>query len=416
MSKENLTANELYWIERSEQRLISAEQKALRLESELKAQFDRAYKNIESKISKLYFKYAQDNGLEYADAIKYLTANERKEFQQDLDFYIAQSKNKEYSQKFNNHLKALSTRARIQRLEEIKISIEYEINELYDQYLRLNTQITFDDILNESYYKTIFDIQQFQGFGLAFNRISSNVLESLLEFPWSGKNYSEKIWANIDDFTGKLETTLTVGIVQGKSNQDMAAELTKATGTAYKNAIRLVRTETNFIAGEATHMAYEQYGVEKYQFLATLDLRTSEICIKLDGKVFTEKERKVGINCHPMHPHCRSTDIPYIPDLEGTRTARNSDGNSYKVDRNMTFDEWYKKHVKGNAHELQAERMIKNKSVDSKQYEKYKNVLGKNAPKNFEAFQNIKYNNNNDWDLLKKTYNKTIRELKTKNK
>lgn len=415
MNNTQLKANKIYWEQRAEQRLISAERKALRLEKNMKNQFDRVYKSIENRIANLYFKYAGENGLSYDEAVKYLTQNERKEFQKNLDFYIEKSKDAEYSQRFNNRLKALSTRARIQRLEELKTNIEYEANELYHQY-SLNTQMTYDDIFNESYFRTIYDIQQFQGFGLSFNMISKNTLKSLLEYPWSGKNYSEKIWANVDSFSGKLENVLTAGIIQGKSNQEMAAELQKVTDTAYKNAIRLVRTETNFIAGEATHKAYQEYGVKQYQFLATLDLKTSEICRSLDGKVFEEKDRKPGVNCHPMHPHCRSTDIPYIPDLEGTRAARGSDGKTYKVDRNMIYDKWYEKHVKGNVHELQVQRMIKNKSADNKQYEKYKNVLGKNAPKNFEAFQNIKYNNNDDWKTLKRTYNSTIRELKKKNK
>lgn len=415
MNEKQLAENELYWKQRAEQRLISAEQKVLRLEKDLGKQFDQVYKDIEEKIAKLYFKYADENGLSYDEAVKYLSQNERKEFQKNLKYYIEKSKDAEYSQRFNSHLKALSTRVRIQRLEELKLNIKYEVNELYDQY-RLNTQMTFDDIFKSGYYKTIFDIQQFQGFGVAFNRISSNILESILEYPWSGKNYSEKIWANVDNFSNKLEDVLTAGIIQGKSNQDMAAELQKATDTAYKNAIRLVRTETNFIAGEATHKAYQAYGVEKYQYLATLDLRTSDICRSLDGKVFEERDRKPGVNCHPMHPHCRSTDIPYIPDMEGTRVARGSDGKTYKIDRNTTYDEWYKKHVEGNAHELRAEKMIKNKSKDQKQYEKYKNMLGGQVPKSFESFQELKYNNSDSWTDLKKTYGSRSRELRKQNK
>lgn len=403
MNDKQLKANEQYWMQRAEQRLLSAEQRALRLEKDMKMQFDRVYKNIESQIAKMYFKYAGENGLSYDEAVKYLTQDERKEFQKDLEFYIKKSKDAEYSEKFKSHLKALSTRERIKRLDELKLSIEYEVNELYHQYSS-NMQLTFDDIFKESYYKTIFNIQQFQGFGVSFNRVSSNILESLLEYPWSGKNYSEKIWSNIDNFSGKLENVLTVGIIQGTSNQEMAAELQKATNTAYSNAIRLVRTETNYIAGEATHKAYQEYGVEKYQFLATLDLSTSEICRSLDGKVFEEKERKAGVNCHPMHPHCRSTDIPYIPDLDGTRIARGSDGKTYKVDRNISYEEWYEKYVKGDAHELQAEKMIKNKSADKKQFEKYKELLGNNTPKSIEEFQNLKYNNDEDWKNLKTTY------------
>lgn len=412
MNENQLKANEVYWKRRAEQRLISAEQKALRLEKDMKKQFDRVYKNIENQIASLYFRYADENGLTYEETIKYLTQSERKEFQKDLKFYIEKSKDAEYSQRFKSHLQALSAKARVQRLEKLKLSIEYEVNELYDKYLRINAQVTFDDILNEGYYRTIFDIQQFQGFGTAFNRISPNILESLLEFPWSGKNYSEKIWSHVDNLSSKLESVLTFGIVQGMSNKEIAIELQKITDTSldtkkktpYKDAISLVRTETNFIAGEATHKAYQEYGVLKYQYLATLDLDTSKICRSLDKKVFLEEDRKVGVNCHPMHTNCRSTDIPDVTDLEGTRVARGSDGKTYKVDRNMNYDEWHKKYVDGDSHELQAEKMIKNASADKKQYEKYKNILESQAPKSFEKFQDLKYNYDEDWKKLKTTY------------
>jgi len=404
MSEEKLHRNEVYWQRRAEQRLIAAEQKALRLEKTMREQFDHVYKNIEAQIAAFYFKYADDNGMSYNKAIEYLTKDERKEFQRTLEFYIEKASDKEYSIRFNNSLKTLSTRTRIKRLEELKISVEYEVNELYNKY-NANSRNVFNKVYEESYYRTKFDIEQFTGFGLQLNRISGNVLESLLEYPWSGKNYSEKIWGHVDGLFSKLESILTSGIIQGKSNQDMAAELQKAADTVYKNAVRLVRTETNFIAGEATHKAYNDFGVAQYQFLATLDLKTSGICRSLDGQVFDEKDRKVGVNCHPMHPHCRSTDIPYIPDLEGTRVARGSDGKTYKVDRNMTYEEWYNKHVEGDANEKAAVEIIKkkakNKAADKIQHKKYREILGNYIPESFEKFQEIKYNKNVEWEANK---------------
>lgn len=397
--------NYIYWKKRAEQRLIDAEKKALRLEKDLKKQFEKTYKNIQAKISELYFKYGKESGLEYEDVVKYLNQNERKEFQKDLNFYIEAAKSGSYEKSYQLYLLALSTRSRISRLQALELSIRYEANELYNNYLRLNTQITLYDILNETYYKTIFDIQQFKGFGTNFSRLSPNLIESLLEYPWSGKNYSHKIWGNVNNFSSKLEDTLTAGIIQGKSNQDMAKELRKATDVAYKNVVRLIRTETNYIAGEATFKAYEAMDIEKYQFLATLDIKTSTICRELDKKMFLVSERKVGINANPMHPHCRSTTIPYIEDLEGTRIARNTSKNkSYYVDRNMTYQEWYKKHVITDTDEMLAEKMHKNKSADKKQQEKYREVLGNKIPKDFEKFRQIKYNNPEKWVEIKKEY------------
>jgi hypothetical protein len=94
--------------------------------------------------------------------------------------------------------------------------------------------------------------------------------------------------------------------------------------------------------GEATYKAYEELEVEKYQFVATLDKRTSDICQELDGKVFDMKDRIVGVNASPMHPSCRSCEIPYIQDDYSTRFARDSKGKAIEIPSNMTYEEWKK--------------------------------------------------------------------------
>ena len=59
--------------------------------------------------------------------------------------------------------------------------------------------------------------------------------------------------------------------------------------------------------------AYEKSGVvSKYQFIATLDERTSEICEDMNLRIFNTKDSQVGVNTPPMHSNCRSTTIPYL--------------------------------------------------------------------------------------------------------
>lgn len=45
--------------------LISAEQKALRFEESFKKSFEKVKSNIESEIADLYFKFADENGLDF---------------------------------------------------------------------------------------------------------------------------------------------------------------------------------------------------------------------------------------------------------------------------------------------------------------------------------------------------------------
>ena len=93
----------------------------------------------------------------------------------------------------------------------------------------------------------------------------------------------------------------------------MAARIRDRMGVAYSAAKRLVRTETAYIYEQATKDAYEECGVEWYEFLATLDGRTSEVCRELDGKHFKVRDAMPGKNYPPMHPNCRSTTVVWFP-------------------------------------------------------------------------------------------------------
>ena len=75
----------------------------------------------------------------------------------------------------------------------------------------------------------------------------------------------------------------------------------------------------------------------------------------------------------------------------------------------MSYQEWYDKFVVDKYSKDKAEvveKMIKNKSSDRKQFNKYKEVLGKESPKTLKDFKDIKYNNINEWNNLKAQYRK----------
>ena len=92
---------------------------------------------------------------------------------------------------------------------------------------------------------------------------------------------------------------------------------------------------------------YKKLDVEEYEFMATLDKRTSEICRELDGKHFKVDEAVPGENYPPMHPRCRSTTIMYKPEKYDTHTrmARDKDDKNIKISLGMKYDEWYEKYI-----------------------------------------------------------------------
>ncbi|MCI9069240.1 deaminase domain-containing protein [Clostridium sp.] len=89
------------------------------------------------------------------------------------------------------------------------------------------------------------------------------------------------------------------------------------------------------------------------------------------------------------------------------RTRNPETGKSYLVPGDMSYKEWYDKYVVdkyGKDKAKQLEKQIKNQSSDKKQFEEYKNILGKNSPKTLKEFQEINYNNIKEWSKLKENF------------
>ena len=104
------------------------------------------------------------------------------------------------------------------------------------------------------------------------------------------------------------------------------------------------------VVEEARMDSYKASNVERFQFLATLDDRTSEQCAEMDLQIFDVKDAEVGVNVPPLHPSCRSITVPYIDREsyglpEGTRAARDRYGRNIEVPASMSYKEWKAKYL-----------------------------------------------------------------------
>ena len=62
----------------------------------------------------------------------------------------------------------------------------------------------------------------------------------------------------------------------------------------------------------------------------------------------------------------------------------------------MKYPEWYEKYVKGK--ELEGKiKAAHNKEADKAQFQKYKAIFGDKFPKTFTEYQDLKYNNSEEW-------------------
>ena len=202
-------------------------------------------------------------------------------------------------------------------------------------------------IIPEAYYHTIFDIAQGTGVQPEFSAVPTRLINKIINEDWSGENYSKRIWENTEELAKEVRQVLTEAAVNGESIYKTSKRLSEKFDQSAYNSRRLIRTETTYATNQAELLSYEELDIDKYEFVATLDTRTSSICQKMDGKVFYTKDAQAGKNLPAMHPNCRSTTIPKFKDGNPTfRTARDKDGKRITVPASMKYPEWYNKHIK----------------------------------------------------------------------
>ena len=178
--------------------------------------------------------------------------------------------------------------------------------------------------------------------------ISSKPFEGrLLKNWWAGlkKSAQQAIESqiNIGVATGEPTHSIVQRIVGTSKNQYTDG----AFNTTRRHTETIVRTSINHIATQAREMTYgENKSVVKgVKWVSTLDSRTSDICIALDGEVFGIYEGPRP----PAHHQCRSTTIPVVKSWKelgikgfkemppGMRSSLNG-----QVPAKMTYGSWLK--------------------------------------------------------------------------
>ncbi|ARF66674.1 phage head morphogenesis protein [Paenibacillus larvae subsp. pulvifaciens] len=333
-----------YWRKRSEELGSRQFRKADSYVNRLQKEYAKAWNSMQKDIEAFYMRFADNNEISYAEAKKLLDAGELKEFRMTLEEFTAKAKDNA-DHRWTKELNNVYYRTRINRLEALQIQLRHHI-EMLAESSRKGTGDLLGDTYTDTYYRTLYEIQKGTGIGVTFAKIDSEAAWKIISNKWLSANYSERIWANKAKLIRELDTNLAQSLIRGDNVNKTARILSERMQVSFSNAARLVQTESAHIVSQATFDSYKASGVvEKYEFLATLDRRTSKICRHMDGKVFLLSEKKEGVNFPPLHPRCRSTTVAFFDDEAGVRAAKGKNGKTYYVPGDIHYEEWYKQFV-----------------------------------------------------------------------
>ena len=207
-----MSSNRDYWEERAKELENLVDEITDEELERLKDVLNDCQKKLNKEMQKIYAKYAKDNKVDYDEALKYLTDDEREEFQKDLSFYVEKYHDSEYVKANKQYLHALSVRARVKRIEEIKAEIKKVSNSLHTA-LNTTSRAALSDVMQEAYMHTAYSYTN--GGDIKVTNPSAKLFDELMNKPWSGSNYSDKIWDVTNGFEDKLSKIINSEMMQG---------------------------------------------------------------------------------------------------------------------------------------------------------------------------------------------------------
>lgn len=328
--KKAIESNSNYWEKRALENKLSAienEEDYLRRISSI---YDHANKQIDEKLARVYARYAKENNLTLEEAYKQLPKKMETEYKNDVMDYVNKAKDPSYKQYLLNQ----SIMHKHSVLDQLRTEIRSVI---YDIDMEETGGKFLEKIFTDSNYRA-----QYSNNEEAFAKVDKEKIQNLLKENWSGGgNFSELIWKDREKLVKALDDIVMKGLATGDNYDKMSDKLAKRMDTSKSNAKRLIMTESARMENEGLLSYYQRIGAKQLIFVATLDMKTSEICRAMDGTIIPIEDAKIGLNVPPLHPYCRSVISPHYEGNEpGDRVYRDVETGKTKSGRYRTYKEY----------------------------------------------------------------------------
>ena len=338
--------NQDYWTQRKANLIYEQMDKAEKQADKFDDIYRQSKTYLDKQINKIFDKFQRDYGLSESDARHVLKNMKDQKDLNELRKVLDARPNDPNIQRLLADLDSPAYAYRIKRLERLSDDLDRMRESIYHSEKK-GSDLFYSDLMNDSYYKATFDLQQQTGLAYSFSDLPETEIKRLQGLKWTGEGYSDRIWSNTGALASSVKDELLVSLMTGRSVRDTSQAIAERFEVGQNKARRLVRTESAFFHNQMELLSYEDAEITKYKFVAVLDRRTSKICQEHDNKVYNTAVP--GVNYPPLHPWCRSTTIAHDDDIDYSkleRRARNPEtGKVEYVPADMSYKEWYDKYV-----------------------------------------------------------------------
>ena len=413
--------SEEYWNDAALRREIAVQTGTNYTGEEILKLYDEALSDIDTEMQKIKINFQKRFGIDNETAEYFLTQAQQEENLKTLIKSLEYAPDEQARQDILAYIRrdGLSVRAyaaRKERYEAVKAVIYARIKKVAVKEIEKLSE-RLQAVYKESYYGVIDDAAKQFDVGINFAILNENAINAAVSTKWHGKQFSQRIWDNTDRLATTAQNLVVKSFMSGEAWSKTADKLATTFQVEKYNATRLVHTEASHIHAMADLKAYEDIGAEQYRYLATLDYRTCERCQQWDNMVLPLSEAREGYNYPVLHPLCRCTTTIAV-DLKNRRARDPLTGKNDIVDGSMNYSEWYNSLSDEQKAALKlSKRKDSNKTSDKLQHAKYVKVLGtKEVPRSFDKWQELKYNDSEQWGILKSKakgmiyYNKALQK------
>lgn len=344
-----MTNDRAYWKSRAKWRQAAYDRAGDKVIATVLDAYGRAYRQTRDDVAKIVETYARDKNMTQTAAMKMLQENAGRGVIERLREEAAAIADPAKRAEIVRRLDASYYAGRISRKEAIMEAARVQLSAAADVQIAATEKLLMKSAA-DAFARTAFDVQRVAGYGFDLSGVSLRRVQSALKTTWSGQQFSARVWKNTETAARLAQKTVVENILSGKAAKETWDALVKESGSSVMAANRIMRTEMNYVTGQAEMEAFKDAEIDKYRFTVVFDGRVCERCAEMDGRVFAVSDQRVGVNMHPLHPFCRCGVEPILPfETEGgERWARRiSDGQEEKISADISYGEWKMRFAKG---------------------------------------------------------------------
>lgn len=314
MTKKKTTASERYWEKRREledKARLKLEKKTL---SELESVFERALVKIQRQL----LSQADLHDITQSEMLEDFSKRDQEKYRKYIEknYEKLMESDEAYKQFIDEYFPSYDY-AKVNRLLQLRADI---FSTLADEAIASDVNGKFNNDL-ENITKRIYNSNSnalMQLLGGSAPGLTRNELENIMNYPWSGKTFSSRLWGNISTLEQRLSNSIINSLASGEGvlealrtmkNDGVISGMFKLEQGKFNRSIEnLVRTEYSHFAVEGIRESFRGANVKESESWSAEDERVCSICGGFHGQLIKNEHP-------PYHTLCRCTEIPRIPEI-----------------------------------------------------------------------------------------------------